>query len=152
MCVTLIYHCPMINRFSVAALRKKQTRALFFFVKTMVLSCWQWKIHFCFDKGCRIIGKGYLMVLKMSFSKQFQISKLLMLNLLTQSYTNNFLKAVQNTNGWFFLAKKMQMDFEWNECYTKTRWWIFQMKYKFLNRRSLWIINIFTIKQGDFSV
>lgn len=37
--------------------------------KKMVLSCWQWKMQFCFGKGCRIIGKEYLMVLKNVFLK-----------------------------------------------------------------------------------
>lgn len=35
----------------------------------MVLLCWQWKMQFCFGKGCRIIGKEYLMVLKNVFLK-----------------------------------------------------------------------------------
>jgi len=62
------------------------------------------------------IGKGYLMVLKMSFSKRFEISKLL-----TDAQSLDTVIHQQFPKVITFLAKKMQMDFEWNEYCAKTR-------------------------------
>lgn len=53
--------------------------------------------------------------------------------------------------GDYFLAKKMQIYSELNECYIKIRWQIFEMKEKkFISRKISWIINISTIEQVDF--
>jgi len=56
------------------------------------------------------------MVLKMSFSKRFEISKLL-----TDAQSLDTVIHQQFPKVITFLAKKMQMDFEWNEYCAKTR-------------------------------
>lgn len=76
LCVTLIHHCPVVNSFNVATL-KNHVHAF----KIHSLSCF-WhvgngKYNLVLIKVIQFIGKGYLIVLKMSFSKQFQIAPLL---------------------------------------------------------------------------
>lgn len=69
-CVTLIHHCPVVNRFNVAALKKYNT--LFLRSEELIALC------------------------------------------LSQM-------GIDSTNSDYFLAEKMQMASELNECYTKTR-------------------------------
>lgn len=77
LCVTLIHHCPIVNRFSVAALKKKHMHSFKKIICLVFVMVGMERYSFVLIKVVEFMGKGYLWVLKISSSKQFQISKLL---------------------------------------------------------------------------